>query len=496
MRLIAPVDSRYSDAAGLIFLDLGRNLCHSVPVETGGRSRRNGFRGGYLVESCLFACTSSQVLKLNLAWPRGEKPRVQVEQVIRRPEWMIGERANADLHHIHYDPTSGRLLVANSHMDCIDYLDLDGRFVERRYLWDVSNEIDSLAYERKEGIADLCHVNHIGMLGDDILLTLGNLNGSRQGVLMSLGSGRMLAQELAFPHDGVQTPEGLWVTEADKGRVTLFKEACTPEDLSSTCSVSTIDVLAQRGAGLEPEGRIWVRGLAFTNDYILVGCSQFDDLGERAVESEPSHIAFVDRGTRQLSGRVYLPSSGHLKRPVIYSIFVMDEEDGQDDIDFSVWATPQVEASVSKERLFNLAEDCADVHSGKGLLLGQIGERLTLDAKLGSGEQCYLRFDREGAFDNLPKIDPERWSLRGAGAIEIECSIIGQGAATAFGVALVVLCYTAVGQVRRHWLTLRTGRNRDVWALPADARSFRLALRVSGTGRCEIEDLTVSKIQN
>ena len=338
MRIVVPVDSRLSDTAGLLFIDLFRHVLHVVFVETTGRCRRNGFRGGCLVGPYLFVCTSSQVMKLEIEWPQDGQPQVRTVQTIRRPEWMLGGRANADLHHVYFDGASDVLLVANSFMDCIDVLDTSGRLIDRRYLWDISAEIRDFAFERVEGAADLCHVNNICLVGDEIVLTLGNLNGSRQGALLSLGSGRILERGLAFPHDGLLTHEGFWLTEAGSQCATLFPEVRASCDLEKH-NCERIDLSAVEGSDKRRCGKNWVRGLQFSKHYIFLGCSQFDEMNANDVEPEPSHIAVLDRRSRCLLGRICLPSNDLLKSPVIYSILIYDEHPRSTENDFSTWSS-------------------------------------------------------------------------------------------------------------------------------------------------------------
>lgn len=339
MRLILPVDSRVTDAAGLVFIDLLRRQAHAVPVETGRRQRRNGFRGGCLIGGQLFVCTSSQVMKLDIQWPQAGEPRVQVIQVIRRPEWIIGGRANADLHHLRYDDANNCLQIANSFMDCVDTVDMRGNLLGRRYLWDMNDEIMGFAYERLAEAADLCHVNHISTCCGEVVLTLANLNGTRKGALLSLSSGRFLLRDLAFPHDGVMTREGFWLTEAEGHRVTLFGPGPSG-DLGTTPTV-TIDVSRDSGRDVPLPGRIWVRGLHVGNEVTLVGCSCFDDLDAQRNETTPSHLVVLDRRSHKVIGRIGLPSLQFLNKPVIYSIICYDGDARLTDLDLQQWNSPE-----------------------------------------------------------------------------------------------------------------------------------------------------------
>lgn len=325
MRIILPIDSRVADAAGVFFLDLARGETHFRRLETSGRSTRNGYRGGCLVGSRLYVCTSSEVHVLKVDWPARGEPALSLQQRIARPEWLLGERANADLHIVQYESKSNTLLVANSMMDAIDRLDLDGKLLERRYLWDMSDEIMALAYARKKRVADLCHLNHIGFVGQDPVLTLGNINGTRKGAIIHGVSGEFLVRDLSFPHDGHYDGAAFYALQTDTGRLSVFDNVYCASDLARS-PVRQLDILSGSSDTEAIRGRIWVRGLARLGDRLIVGCSQFHDKSEKTVNPTPSHLRVFDKRTLQYCGSIFLPILEEAPMPVIYSILALKEE--------------------------------------------------------------------------------------------------------------------------------------------------------------------------
>ncbi|NIN48497.1 MAG: hypothetical protein GTN62_00030, partial [Gemmatimonadales bacterium] len=60
-----------------------------------------------------------------------------------------------------------------------DEISVSGELIGRHYLWDVSEDVAQIAFDRMDGVADLTHVNHISEDRGRIYLTLGNWNGTR-----------------------------------------------------------------------------------------------------------------------------------------------------------------------------------------------------------------------------------------------------------------------------------------------------------------------------
>ncbi len=317
MRYVVTIDSRVSDAAGLCFMDLSRDQVHLFVQPNDGTGRRRGFRGGCWANGLFYCCTSCEIKAYELAWPPGGAPSVTLRRTLRRPEWLWGLRANADLHHLCYEPSSQCLLVAASFLDSVDRVALDGTLLRRTHLWDMAPDLMDLAFQRREGLADLCHVNHILAYGDDHLLTLGNLNGTRQGGVISCQTGRVLAGGLAFPHDGCLLPDGRFaLTEAESSMLVLY--AGVPNGLpesSVTCTRSPVF-----GSESERHKRKWVRGLASGDGLLLVGCSRFYEKTHPPEADDVTHVRVLDSQSFRCLAEIAIPSQPGFDLPVIYSI--------------------------------------------------------------------------------------------------------------------------------------------------------------------------------
>jgi len=129
----------------------------------------------------LYVCNSFSVKIYSVEGQSPEALKFTLINQIQLPEWLIGRGANADLHMLHYDKSEGRLLLANSYMDCVDALGMEGNLLSRHFLWQISGEVQAMVPSRSSTAADLCHLNHIGQCNGKLILTLGNLNGTQEG---------------------------------------------------------------------------------------------------------------------------------------------------------------------------------------------------------------------------------------------------------------------------------------------------------------------------
>lgn len=311
-KFVATVDSRISDAAGLVFGDTQSSETHLFRLPNPTGASRRGFRGGCFVGRTLYVCTSCEVHILEVEWAEGNRPEVDSLQVIQREDWLIGERAHADLHHLCYDPHQKCLLLANSFNDCIDVLSLDGQLIKRNHLSQMNPELKKVGETRNPKAADLFHLNHICALNDDFILTLANLNGSRKGALMSYRTGEILRRDLAFPHDGLLLADGTFaVLETEGLRLTLFPGITTASDIKTSNAQSF---------ALTAEKLLWPRGLATLNGKLLAACSRFGEKACRPSAIDSSHIRVFEFNPLRWTRRIDIPWQPGFDSPVVYSV--------------------------------------------------------------------------------------------------------------------------------------------------------------------------------
>lgn len=316
MTLFLPLDSRLSNLSGFYLNENDNSLFIHTELPTYGY--RQGFRGGFIEGKYVVLVNSNSVIKYKLICNRPLEVELCVEKVeqLSLPDWLHGRAANCDLHTVARDIHNGHLMVANSYMDCIDWVDFDKGLIKRKFLWEYNSEILEMAKNRNVEAADLCHINHISRLEDEYFVTLCNLNGSDEGAIMRLSDGKFVLRGLTRPHDGFFSGDRFLLTN------TGTKELFVYEGVSGLDGLATVEPKRIDIQKLIPdfEGKFWLRGLLVENGHIYVGCSQFQDRKTKETARSPSTIVVLDEKTYEKVDTIEIASAGNLKNPVIYSI--------------------------------------------------------------------------------------------------------------------------------------------------------------------------------
>lgn len=320
MKILLPVDSRVDNTQGFVVLDTETGNVQNTVTEEALPFTRKGFRGACGVGDRIYVCNSFSIKSYRVRCD-DQNIRFSFENQWYRPEWSVGQAANADLHCLFYDKSRQCLLLANSFNDCIDTLSLDGELLERRYLWEISSSIRELLGSKDRRAADLCHFNHIERVGPDLLATLGNLNGTEKGAVLNLDSGEILLNGLSRPHDGSWMGGDYYVVETSSRRILRFPSLQRASDITLV-TPQIIDLASYLDR--TPSGQIWMRGLLLSGTILYVGCSQFQDRMSGSVGVSPSRVLAVSVPDGEAVGDYPIHGDEVLRNPVIYSILNLD----------------------------------------------------------------------------------------------------------------------------------------------------------------------------
>lgn len=318
MKLLLPVDSRVANTQGLAVLNCTDQKITYFTTDEKFPFPRKGFRGGCVVGDVLYVCNSFSVKAYRIG-AAGDASRFKLLWQLQQPEWLMGRAANADLHMLHFDHSKGVLLLANSFMDSVDEISLDGRFLKRQFLWDISDRVRDLVSVRDPAAPDLCHINHISTSFGETFLTLGNLNLSGKGAIVHRSSGEFVIDDLERPHDGVFWQDEFWVTETSAYRLRVYTGIHSVGDLRKS-DYRLIDFSSHVNNG----SRFWCRGLCVTESRVFLGCSQFQDRRQDKPNMPPSHILEIDKVSGEVVNRFEVPGSDDLQRPVLFSLLPID----------------------------------------------------------------------------------------------------------------------------------------------------------------------------
>ncbi|MGR7921041.1 class I SAM-dependent methyltransferase [Zobellella denitrificans] len=315
MNLLLPVDSRIRNTQGFILLNIESGTTASYPTDEKFSFNRKGFRGGCLVGDVLYVCNSFSVKAYKLEGKQSTDFSYTLQWQLQLPEWLIGKAANADLHTLYFDSTRQILLLANSFMDSIDLISMDGQFLGREFLWEISDSVRSLVQKRDPAAPDLCHLNHISTAFGHTFLTLGNLNISGKGAILHRESGNFVIKDLERPHDGVFWEDEFWITETSAYRLRVYSDIRSVDDFKDA-NYRIIDLSHHTKDG----NKFWYRGLYITKNRVFLGCSQFQDRNKDLPDMPPSHILEIDKKSGEVLNKFHIPGDGNLPRPVIFSL--------------------------------------------------------------------------------------------------------------------------------------------------------------------------------
>ncbi|WP_339898725.1 hypothetical protein [uncultured Gilvimarinus sp.] len=319
MKFLLPVDSRVRDTQGFCVLDTITGVVDYTHTDERYPYRRKGFRGACTVGERVFVCNSFSVKAFEFDVVDSGLTLIPVWQ-LQLPEWLVGRAANADLHALHLDSVRGVLLLANSFMDSVDTISLDGEFLGREFLWEISGQVRSLVVNRNSAAPDLCHLNHIAQAFGQTFLTLGNINATGQGAVLHKESGAFVVEGLERPHDGVFWRDEFWITETAANQLRVYRGINSAESFRN-CKAEIVDLSTH----INEDEKFWCRGLHVTEERIYVGCSQFQDRVNNVAGMPPSHVLELDKQSGRVIARFAILGSKEMERPVLFSLLPLVE---------------------------------------------------------------------------------------------------------------------------------------------------------------------------
>ena len=508
MKILLALDSRASNQAGLGLLDPHRGHWSRFQIaDTQEPFRRRGFRGSALLGDQLFVVSSAALYQYRVNLHDEGQPLAALVKTVRRPEWELGERAAADLHHVFFCRERGSLLIANSFMDCIDEVSLEGELRARHYLWDLSRSVGEIAFARVPGAADLTHVNHICAHGGDVYLTLGNCNGTRRGKVIRLGDGAVVVDGLEFPHDGVVSGDHFYLSQSGTSEISIYP---LTNDSRFVAQESREDLPVQVRSDLWSGSFQWVRGIAVTEEHIICGVTQWRN--ETPFRPQiPPRLVFFGRESRQFEGELFLPPGDGFPVPSIFTIHVLPDSAGES-LDFTKWqglapmpsAVEVADESASRPRV---RVQCLYFHSPVDRMRlsdtwsSPVDSRchvrvmpegaLWVDCRMHGAERFYLRTGA-GPFEEVPSQPPP---LKLEAGHEYELSAFLRQVRGGIATQLWVIQYDERERIGHVVREVAAGESSLAFRVDPRCRQVRVAFRFSGQGVVNLAPLNLFRVE-
>ena len=269
-----------------------------------------GFTGGCIADGCLWVCSFASVHQIGLS-------EMEVIKTIHYP-WFN------DLHHVTWH--DGQLLVCNTGLDRVEVLKPDGSYVGAYSLVTPLQELDrqdqasdpdeyfgsqdpGLPFHQRK-VRDLVHPNHIVAVGEQLLVT--RFLDRRVDDLRSWLT--LLPDLPGYPHDGIVWQDQFWVT-CTNGLILAFAISPSGQVLAEpTQELNLFESTGHTG---------WCRGLAVTDEYLLVGLTAIRRMPRerwcaRPFNKTESSILLLERGSGQLVACRRLDDFGG--HPKVFSI--------------------------------------------------------------------------------------------------------------------------------------------------------------------------------
>ncbi len=99
-----------------------------------------GIRGITLLDRRIYAVTQAS-LRIYSVDDGANGPLFRLEREIIRKDWVLGGSKQANLIPVAATSLRGRVWVGNNSQCCVEEFDLEGEFVERRYLWEIGSDL-------------------------------------------------------------------------------------------------------------------------------------------------------------------------------------------------------------------------------------------------------------------------------------------------------------------------------------------------------------------
>jgi hypothetical protein len=251
------------------------------------------FKSGVLENNKLYVCTQTEVVIYTI-------PQFQQIGYVSLPSFN-------DLHHVRPTP-DGNLLIANTGLDMVMEVTLDGRVVRE---WGAlpgdpwsrfSKEIDY-----RKGIRNkphLSHPNHVFYINNDVWTT----RFQQKDAICLSQPGRRLAIDIERPHDGIVDRDFVYFTTVNARIVIANQQTLKIEEIVDLTTMHDPDVLLG-----------WCRSIAIDDKKVWVGFSRLRPTKFRENVSwvvqgfkriMPTHIGCYDLASKKCLMEIDLEKSG------------------------------------------------------------------------------------------------------------------------------------------------------------------------------------------
>lgn len=321
--ILASLFSRKSKNAGLMVYDTEDSSARLLQIVDFASFpfRLRQIRGISLSGDRLYALTSCALLVFRIS-NNPDGPVFLLQKKVCRPEWIMGNNEQGNLHAVFACQKRRRVYVSFNAQSAVDSFDLDGNFLQRRYLWEISptlfplpnGEIDK---EFRFGIIRHMFPNE----QNELMLTTALLNGKQDSAIIDYDTGRrVLSLESKPVHGGLMHGHNLYLCAMTTGMVLSYRwpDGQSHPEIGSARQFSPI-IANTWYKGSEQK----TRGLVMHNERLL--CGVFHTCKSKSKQIPPRIVEFDPQSGVQLREHM-LPSLQELEEPHIYALSQVSAE--------------------------------------------------------------------------------------------------------------------------------------------------------------------------
>lgn len=315
--LLLSLISSKSPGAGLMVYDLDDSNEHYLQIIdfSGLPVRIHQILGLSLAGNRLYALTPSTMLIFRII-AEGRGPIFVLEKTVCRPEWILGDYQQGDLHAVYASQKKKQVYLSFNTQCAIDIFDFDGNFLQRRNLWDIAPGLFTLPDQPTGNNFRFGEVRHIFETEqNELMLTTALINGTKDSAVISYDTGRMLVRKESQPiNGGIIHKNTLYLCADREGEILGFPWPIIGENYISKPVERfqpTITDPKWEGSGQN------IRGLTIYNDRLICGVGYF---GKPASNQIPPRMVEFDLPSGKQIREHWLPSLPGLENPQIFSI--------------------------------------------------------------------------------------------------------------------------------------------------------------------------------
>ena len=315
--VLASLYSNRTPGAGLMVYDINKSAARFVQLIdfSGIPVQLHQVRGISMAADRLYVVSPCAMLVFRITDRKSGLIFIH-EKTICRPEWILGNNQQGDLHAVYASEEKQRVFLSFNAQSAIDIFDLDGNYLHRRNLWDIAPDLFSVPTEPTNKYFQYGLVRHIFINEQkETMLTVALLNGREDSAVINYDTGRLMLAKASEPmHGGLPHKNLLYLCAIRSGAVQAYAWTSKngiekAEPVREFVPRTSID----RWRSSDQK----TRGLMIVDERLVCGVCYFRRPKRRQV---PARMVEFDLNSGEQIREHWLPSFHEMKEPHIYAM--------------------------------------------------------------------------------------------------------------------------------------------------------------------------------